>query len=397
MRVGTPGFQPARLIQAREARGILSREALARLIGKHASTIQRWEQGESSPEPEALQKVASVLNVRMEHFIRPATVNDGAVFFRSLASTLKRDLAYQKARIRWLHEVATAINDYVVFPDLNLPNLLGDLSYRQLRDDDLERMASELRSYWGLGSDPIANVVETMERAGIVVAAEEMGTSKLDGLTQWFTKPELRPYVLLADDKMSFARRQMDAAHEMAHCILHRHASPMDLQNDFTLIESQAFRLASAFLMPSDRYADELGAPTLNSMLIQKDRWKVSIKAQIKRVQDLEMLDSDDARFLYKSYSARGWSRGEPLDDEWSLQRPRMLAESLNAIVDSQTRSKEELLSSEFSVPASDIESLCSLPTGWFDASQASIVKLVPRVNEPRTDKSDGRVIKFDR
>lgn len=393
MRTGTPGFRPARLIQAREARGVLSREAFAQLVGKNASTIYRWEEGEASPDPEAVRQLASALNVRVEFFLRDGVAADTPVFFRSLAATLKRDRTFQKARLLWLMEIADAVQEYIEFPSLDVPDVLGNTHYRALRDDDLERIASELRQHWGLGSEPIPNVIEVMEQAGIVVAGETLGTTNLDGLTQWQQGEEPRPFVMLADDKMSFARRQMDSAHELAHCVLHRRVSENELRGDLAFIETQAFRLASALLLPSESYASELMSPSLNAMLLLKDRWKVSIKAQIKRVHDLRMVDDEGARSLYKFYSARGWSKGEPFDADWPLQRPRMMSEALNAIVDMRMRSKADLLSTDFTIPARDLEALCGLPPGWFSEQDSSIIKLVPRGDALAESSSDGGTV----
>ncbi len=72
-----------------------------------------------------------------------------------------------------------------------------------------------------IGEGPCTDVVALLERVGFVVSAIEMDTSKLDGLCSW-SASESRPHILLATDKMSFPRRQMDAAHEMAHAVLHR-------------------------------------------------------------------------------------------------------------------------------------------------------------------------------
>lgn len=394
MRNGTPGFVPAKLVEAREARGIITREAMARRIGKSASTVQRWEEGDSSPEPEALRLLAEALNVRAEHFVRDSIDEPKPVFFRSLASALKREKAYQRARIVWLQDVARIIQHYVELPVVDLPDVLAGKSYKALRHDDFDRIAIDLRAHWKMSDGPCPDVVAHMERIGFVVASEEMGTVKLDGLCKW-SEVESRPYVLLAADKMSFARRQMDAAHEMAHGILHRGLTEEELRDNFQLIEEQAFRLASAFLLPHDAYLADVKALSLPAFEVLKERWKVSIKAQIRRLRELDIIDVDYARLLYKSYSAKGWTRGEPFDDVWPLQRPRALAEGLNAIVDAQVRTKSELLNSDFTLPAADIESLCSLPEGWFGREQGTIVRLITRTGEAPRDNQKGAVLPF--
>ena len=302
------------------------------------------------------------------------------MFLRSLSSTLVRDLAYQKAQMRWLQEISHVVQHYVDFPGIDVPDVLGNSSYRQLRDEDIEQIALDLRGHWGLGDGPITDVVALMERIGIVVGSIEMGTSKLDGLCSWSAE-EQRPHVLLSTDKMSFPRRQMDAAHELAHALLHRHVGEEEFKKDLKFIEGQAFRLASALLLPSTRFPMEIKTISLASLASLKERWRVSIKAQIKRLSDLEIIDQYVSTHLYKLYSAKGWSREEPLDRHWNLQEPKLLANSLQLIVDSDVRSKSDLLALEFVIPAGDVENLCNLPAGWFSREAAEVVRLKPNVS----------------
>ena len=221
----------------------------------------------------------------------------------------------------------------LIFPRSTIPDVLGGASYKQLRDDDIERIALDLRRHWYIGEGPCADMVALLERVGAVVSTIEMGTAKLDGLCNW-SASESRPHILLATDKMSFPRRQMDAAHEMAHAVLHRDVSEDELRKDLKAIESQAFRLASAFLLPSTTYPHEVRRPSLAALLSLKERWRVSIKAQIKRLADLEVIPPEHATDLYKLYSAKGWTREEPLDREWKISEPHMMADAMNLVVE---------------------------------------------------------------
>jgi hypothetical protein len=67
---------------------------------------------------------------------------------------------------------------------------------------------------------------------------------------------------------------------------------------------------------------------------------------------------------LYKLYSAKGWNREEPLDQEWPISEPRSLANAMNLIADSGVRTKADLLAVEFTMSARDVENLISLPPG---------------------------------
>ncbi|MGO7135687.1 XRE family transcriptional regulator [Rhizobium leguminosarum] len=365
MRVGTPGFVPERLIEARAARRILSKKALATAMSVNPSTVTRWEDGSSAPDAEALGALASQLHVRREYFLRPVAHSDRPLFYRTLSSTLVKDLNYQESQMRWLQEISSIAEHYVDFPEIDIPDVLNGASYKQLRDEDIEQIASDMRVRWGIGEGPCIDMMPLLERIGCIVASIEMGTAKLDGLCSWISGSE-RPHILLSTDKMSFPRRQMDAAHELGHAILHRNVTEDELKKDLKEIERQAFRFASAFLMPATTYSYEVKSPSLASLLTLKERWRVSVKAQIRRLSDLDLIPSEYATSLYKLYSAKGWSREEPLDRNWQISEPTLLRNSLELIVESAVRGKSDLLNVEFTMKAGDIENLAALPPGWF-------------------------------
>jgi len=279
MRIGTPGFIPARLVEAREARRITTKSALAKRIGVSPTSVSRWEDetADQSPDYSTLVRLAGELGVRPEYFLRPPYHSDRPTFLRSLASTLVRDLAYQKAQMHWLQETSFILSHYVDLPDIDIPDVLEGVSYNQLREDDIEGIALRLRRHWNMGEGPCGDVVSLMERIGVVVATIPMGTTKLDGLCSW-SPVDGRPHVLLATDKMSFPRRQMDAAHELAHAVLHQQVPEQEFQENLRMIEQQAFRLASALLMPSTTYPHEVKHTSLTMLTSLKERWRVSIK-----------------------------------------------------------------------------------------------------------------------
>jgi Zn-dependent peptidase ImmA (M78 family) len=370
--------------------------ALARAMSLNPSTVSRWEDGSSAPDPETLTRLAAFLGVRPEFFLRPEHLSARPTFLRSLSSTLIRDLQYQSSQMRWLQEISHAVEHYVDLPAVDIPDVMAGTSYNQLREEDLERIALDLRCHWRLGGGPCGDMVSLLERFGFIVGVIEMGTVKLDGLCSWSPGDD-RPHILLASDKMSFARRQMDAAHEMAHAILHRDVTPEQLQRDLKLIEAQAFRLASAFLLPSTIYPVEMRFPSLATMVTAKERWRVSIKAQIKRLADLDVIPVEFATHLYKLYSAKGWTKEEPFDRQWAPGEPRVLRDALNLIVEEGVRSKSDLLALEFTVPAGDVENLTGLPPGWFAHEAATVVRLKLTPNQAPAQVEPGEVISFRR
>jgi Zn-dependent peptidase ImmA (M78 family)/transcriptional regulator with XRE-family HTH domain len=397
MRVGTPGFVPERLTEARAARRIASMTALARLLSVSPSTVTRWEEGSSAPDSDALTDLSNTLRVRREFFLRPTFDSPRPMFNRSLSSSLLRDIDYQRAQMRWMHETSSVVQHYVDFPEVDIPDVLEGASYNQLRNEDIEKIALRLRQHWGIGEGPCTDVVALMERIGCVVSTIEMGTSKLDGLCSW-SRSEDRPHILLATDKMSFPRRQMDAAHELAHAVLHKTVTEEDLRKNLKFIEAQAFRLASAFLLPSTTYPYEVSRLSLAMLVSLKETWRVSVKAQIKRLSDLDILPEDHATYLYKLYSTKGWSKEEPLDREWKVPAPKGLADAMNLIVESGARTKSDLLALEFTMHAGDIENIANLPAGWFTRTSGQIVQLkTSESGKPPSPFSEGVVVPFEK
>lgn len=394
MRVGTPGFVPERLVEARAARRIPSQKALAASISVSPGSVSKWESGTHAPDAEALQVIADKLHVRPEFFLRPIYESDRPMFFRTLSSTLVRDLNYQKSQVSWLQEVSALVSHYVDLPELNIPDVLSGSDYKQLRDDDIERIALDMRSHWKLGEGPCGDMVHLLERIGCIVGSIEIGTAKLDGVCSW-SKDEARPHILLSTDKMSFPRRQMDAAHELGHALLHGRVRSTDLRENWKEIEAQAFRFASAFLLPSTTYPYEVRDPSIASFLSLKERWRVSIKAQIMRLWQLELIPEHHKVSLYKTYSAKGWNKGEPFDDHWPLSKPKVLNQSLDLIVDSGTRTKADLLAVEFTLPAGDIENIASLPPGWFSKTGEVVELKLKQVNNPSGNSAE--IIPFKR
>ncbi len=102
---------------------------------------------------------------------------------------------------------------------------------------------------------------------------------------------------------------------------------------------------------------------------------------------DLDIIPADHATSLYKLYSAKGWSREEPLNKNLPISEPTVLANALQLIVDSAVRSKSDLLSVEFTMKAGDIENLTALPPVWFSRNAEVIGH---KLRDTVTDRTTG-------
>ncbi|MDC9616310.1 XRE family transcriptional regulator [Xenorhabdus khoisanae] len=398
MRVGISGFQPERLTQIREARG-LSKINLGRLVERSPSTITKWENGNHSPDAEVLHSLRQILNCPVSWFTKPIIkFEKKPVFFRTLSSTAK-DLCIAAERyMEWFQELSCKMQEYLDYPEINIPHL-DVRDYRSIDDQLIEKMAFECRKAWGLGIAPIDDLLLIMENAGIVCSRFEQGSTVMDGYSQW-NNVENRPYVVLASDKDNYYRSRFDAAHELGHVVLHRYISKFDNIN-FTPIEEQAHKFASCFMLPEESFSVELPPyPTLENFLALKSRWGMSAQAMILRARNLELISPLEYQRLYKSISARGWRKGEPLDDLRKPESVRLLPRCLNLLLDSGTFNKKTLLE-EFSFPKGDLEDLCSVPKGFLSESQVldfqSRIQLKNSINVSSAQQDTNVVNLFNR
>jgi Zn-dependent peptidase ImmA (M78 family)/DNA-binding XRE family transcriptional regulator len=380
-------FVRERLTEARDARG-LTQSSLATALGRAASTISNWERGEQAPEPASLDMLAQALRVSRGYFLRPIpNYGNNAIFFRSLANATIRARTKEKARVRWLQHISLSLQETLEFPATNFPDL-GFVSFLNLDEDHLEKIAQDLRAYWRLGEGPITNMVLVAENAGVVVGIDELGSTKIDGQANWCAQ-DRRPYILLARDKYTAFRRQMDIAHEIAHLILHAKVTEAELSEHFDLIEHQAKYFACALLLPHRSFSSEIFSLSLDGFLALKARWKVSVGAMIMRAHQLDLISDQAAQRLWKYRATRGWYRREPLDlpSETPVEEPRLLRRSIDLIISENVRSKNELLQTDLGLEAADVEMLASLPVGYF-TEHAEVVPYEPKL---RTGSSRGQ------
>lgn len=393
MPAGVKNFVPGRLMMAREARGMRQRELAAR-IGKAAATVSKWESDgySQTPEPATLGKLAEALTVEPDWFFKPFSTarhfsaqrmgssnspRATAVFYRSLKSELGLLRAKARARLGFVEAIDEVLSEYVELPPVDVPDVLDGRDVLRMRMDDIEGCAAALRDHWAMPEGPVDDLLLLIENAGIVAAEDEIGSLKLDGVSRW-SEETGRPYMLLAKDKRVGARRRLDAAHELAHIVLHRGVSQQDLEEHFDLIEDQAMIFAGALLMPATEFSDDVYSLSLDALLQIKARWKVSVGAMIKRLRSLEVISPEYERRLWQYYSYKRWRGNEPLDDVLPVEGPHNLRSSVEAIVEGDAATPGQLRK-EIGLSAADICGLADLPENYFEPRAPNIVRLEPQ------------------
>jgi len=398
MRTGVTGFQPERLLQARLCRGI-TQTALAAVIGRSSGTVSKWERGDQSPEPEALERLASSLGIPASWFLRKIpNYGEQVCFFRSTASVTKEAQSTSDIRLKWLNELSITLQHWIDWPSVNVP-CLDNTDHRNISDAEIEQAALDIRKEWNLGLGPISDVVLALENAGVICLREELGFTKMDGTSRWFDTDN-RPYVFLAADKANGVRSRFDTAHELGHIALHREVNNLEFRKRYPELERQANLFAGAFLLPGESFAAEIMRPSLDTFITLKPRWKTSVAAMIMRCKQLDIIDNEYATRLWKNYSARGWRKGEPIDEQIGFEPTRLLPRAINLLISEGGLTKDAVLSA-LGLSANDCERLCGLPNGFFN-QQDSIsqlktirLKLSGKQHNHNVDGESANVVQF--
>ena len=395
---GTPGFVGARLREAREARS-LTAVALAELVGITPQAVSKYEHDSMSPNASTLQALADAVDLPLSYFVLPVRVApEGTVFFRSMSAATKQSRTRALRMMDWLQSLTSYLEEFVAFPEANLPRLLLPDDPLLISDDDIENAAEETRRYWSMGDSPIGNVVRLLENQGVVVGRQRLGAESLDGLSYWAVDRG-RPFAIVGTDKGSAVRWRFDLAHELGHLLLHAHVSQRTLSRseNFKLIESQAHRFAAAFLLPMEPFCEDLFATSLDAMRAMKPKWKTSIALMIKRASQANLLTEESERRLWIGLNRRRWRREEPYDGKWPPEEPRLLQRAIQMILESRTQTGDDIRVGVH-LPAADIERLAGLAPGYL-SSDFSLVHIRtsegPASDMDANDAPPAEVIQF--
>jgi Zn-dependent peptidase ImmA (M78 family)/transcriptional regulator with XRE-family HTH domain len=292
-------FNPTRFAQARRRRG-LSQRAVALLLGVTDRTVRRWESGQIAPDPATLALVARKLRFAVSYFSRPDPnpLPVDAVSFRALSKARASDRERAVAGGELALEFSDWIDANFDLPSPDLPDL------RHYRNNP-EGAAIALRTHWGLGDKPITSMVALLESRGVRVFSLAEDCREIDAYSFWQGET---PLVFLNTLKSS-ERSRFDAAHELAHLVLHKHGGVPGRSE-----EKEANAFAGAFLMPatSIRAFAPRRLVTIPKLIAGKHIWNVSLSALVYRMHELK-LTSDWQHFaLCRDIQTAGYRTTEP-------------------------------------------------------------------------------------
>ena len=291
--------------------------------------------------PDNIHQLSSALNFPINFFSSHSEEmpEPEQVSFRAISKlpASKRDMALATSSIAF--SFSNWLEKSYNLPTFDVPDL------RDISNPD--EAAQILRNEWQQGNQPISNIIHLLESKGVRVFSLALDMMEVDAFCTWKNET---PFVFL-NTKKSNARRRFDAAHELAHLVLHRHGNYSGRET-----EREADQFASAFLMPRDGVI-----PTkprlldLNNAIKAKQEWGVSLAAYIVRMNSLGQLTEWQYRSLFKQLSQRGYRKKEPNDHRKEQSK---LLEFILDDLRSENISLEQI-STKLNVNETDLIDLC--------------------------------------
>jgi len=289
--------------------------------------------------------LAAALTVTPAFFASPAInpVREEDCHFRRLATAPRGLVSQAVARGTALETLVEALENHVRMPTVDFPE-----EARPTFPDGIERVAENARKHWGLGLDgPITNMMRVVENAGAVVVNFDDLTDRIDALSM----ARRRPIIVRSTAKAAGARLRFDLAHEVAHLIMHQGIVTGD-----NVTEGEAHRFAGAFLIPRIAFAREFprNRRTLdwNALFAMKVRWKVSVRAIVRRAFDLGLIDAAQYRTANIQLVKTGQAKVERFDERVMVEEPELLRAAISWLSNRNGATLHHLVTSLGMAPA---------------------------------------------
>ena len=307
-----------RLKLARTAAGLSLRgleDAIGNLVT--AQAIGKYERDEAMPGSAVLIALADALNVSVDYLVGNQEMELEAVDFRKKAPASKRDVAQVEAQVLRMLEGYLQVEELLVLPSVEWDKP-RDAPFPVVNDlGEADRRAYALRAHWGLGIEPIPDLVEVLEGRGVKVMSVALADG-IDGMTARVrrTRGDALP-VIVVNSSHWVERQRFTIARELGHMVLTVLGRKVDG-------EKAAHRFASAFLMPAEALWSEVGKRRTSvgwgELFELKLLFRVSVQALTYRCKDLGIFSQALFGRLFGEFKRRGW-RDPPYEEPCAMRQ----------------------------------------------------------------------------
>ena len=364
-------FVPMRLKELRILNGFTLEDVAAK-IGVTKQAVSKYEGGKAVPATDVIARILREFDINRNYLTneRELPEEKSIIFFRKKARTPKKEEEEAEVYLKRFYEIITVAGQIYPVKKTGLPVFPEDMS--------INNKALMLRDFWGLGKEPIEDIIGLLEAHGFYMFTADMQNKKVDGYSQLIGNI---PVIVLNEKSGTEARNHFSIAHELGHLILHK-----NLEESCSAMEAEADEFAGCFLMPEDAMKADLIRRDASYFVSLAEKWKVSPQAVAQRYANLRLLgrnkEENQAKLasLHQHFSKE---KGKKIyNDERIICSIRAALKRIEADNGTAQRFLQELR-----LPVKEIQRLCYWPNGFSEYEQS--------VSEAVND-IDGAQLSFD-
>ena len=341
-----------RIRMAREMRG-MTMEGLSKALNPSVTkqAISKYEKGLAIPGSTVLISMSNALDVAPDYFFRQQTISISKIAFNGRVSL---DAKTTKAINETVRDYVERYLEAMQIIGAKMPSLDVSFSVDVPEETGVIKLANTLKEEWGLGEGPIGNVIDILERHGIIVI-EIDSDNIFEGLSGWIN--DTYPIIVL-DKSLTYDNKRFTVLHELGHILI----SP---EQKSKKVESLCNRFAGEMLISDERLKQIVGTKIKGVFLEEleniKDIYGISIDALFDKMLKAGIITKSSAEVYEKLKTEREHFRlrvTQPSKEstETSHKFVNMVCRALS--LEAITSSKAAVL---LNVPVSDVAKLHSL------------------------------------
>jgi len=292
-----------RLKSARKMAGYSLEELAGKLGNITRQALSNYENGKRQPNSDIIIQLAKIFGVKPDFFVRETNLRFENFEYRKSSKLSKKQINSIEERTRDYLERYSELEEIMGLKE----KFYNPIKNIEIKNEKLAELAAEkLREKWGIGLNPIKNLIEILEEHEIRIF-EIDADKKFDGLAVY---SDNFPIIIVNKNIDDVVRKRMTLSHELGHLLL-KSVKELDRKEK----ERYCFRFAGALLIPGRVVISELGKKrskiTLKELEHLKEEYGISIQALMRRARDLDII----SELKYQNFCIRvrkeGWEKFE--------------------------------------------------------------------------------------
>jgi len=274
----------------------LSQQKLADEIGVSKQMISKYENSISIPSSKVLIELAKALQLNVDYFFTPPTVELGNINFRKKSKLTTKRLEAIK------EEVKLKLSNYLEIENiLNIDNEF-DISIQKRKlnaESDIESIVKEIREEWQIGFDPVHNITQLLEDQEIKIIEIAEADNLFDGMA---TIIDEKYAVIVINENFPIERKRFTLLHELGHLILD--IPDCDLKEE----ENYCNLFAAEFLFPLSNVFKEFGknrrSVAIQELIEAQKKYGISIQAIMYRLLNADIISKNQLSNFYRQINS---------------------------------------------------------------------------------------------